>query len=390
MKIHWISDLNLLGSGYMNISVPLLDGLVQRGHTITCAGLGYKGEEHNHNYPIIPCSNLKEALGITQNVATLLGLDIVIVALDITLQREFIMAMQGRQFPYIGIMPLEADPLCMTWAVALMGMDKVFMISEFGTKEVEKSGVQNVEHIRIGVDTEAWKQPTVEQRSQIRTALLGEQSKDDFVVLTVADNQERKHLSKSMEMFSLFAKDKPNSKYLMVTREHLPIGWFLRDLAQEYGIADKFLLFERGIPFKELWSLYAASDVFLLTSKAEGLGLPLLEAMAVGVPCIGTNCTAIAEVLGEGRGHLIDVDYVHRDPFGNGRRYFANTDHGVELLNMIYTSNGSLLQNPYVREYVEGRDWEGAIDAVENAMLEAVSKKAANVEPPSEETVIVE
>jgi hypothetical protein len=57
---------------------------------------------------------------------------------------------------------------------------------------------------------------------------------------------------------------------------------------------------------------------------------------------------------------------------------------------MIYTSNGSLLQNPYVREYVEGRDWEGAIDAVENAMLEAVSKKAANVEPPSEETVIVE
>ena len=176
----------------------------------------------------------------------------------------------------------------------------------------------------------------------------------------------------------------------MVTREHLPIGWFLRDLAQEYGIADKFLLFERGMPFKELWSLYAASDVFLLTSKAEGLGLPLLEAMAVGVPCIGTNCTAIAEVLGDDRGLLIDVDYVHRDPFGNGRRYFADTDHGVELLNKVYNSSGSLLQNPITRAYVEGRDWKGAIDAVENAMLEVISRKAANVEPPSEEIVIVE
>lgn len=374
MKIQWISDLNLLGSGYMNLSVPLLDRLVERGHQVTCAGLGYKGEEHDHKYSIIPCRSFKEALGITQNVGMLLGIDIVVVALDITLQNEFTKAMQGRQFPYVGIMPLEAEPLCMSWAVALMNMDKVFIISEFGTKEVQKFGVQNVEHLRVGIDSKAWRQPTQEERMSMRSAILGDQSSEDFVVLTVADNQERKHLSRSMEMFSIFAKDKPNARYVLVTREHLAIGWHLRDLADEYGISNKFMLFERGIPFKQLWSLYAMSDVFLLASKSEGLGLPLLEAMAVGVPCIGTNCTGIAELLGEGRGHLIDVDYVHRDPFGNGRRYFANTDHGVELLNMVYTSNGSLLQNPYVREYIEGRDWDSTTDTLEKALLELVEK----------------
>ncbi|MGK3946375.1 hypothetical protein ABK046_49475, partial [Streptomyces caeruleatus] len=31
------------------------------------------------------------------------------------------------------------------------------------------------------------------------------------------------------------------------------------------------MIFERGMPFKELYSLYAISDAFLLTSKAEGL-----------------------------------------------------------------------------------------------------------------------
>ncbi|MEC2077442.1 N-acetyl-alpha-D-glucosaminyl L-malate synthase BshA [Metabacillus fastidiosus] len=54
--------------------------------------------------------------------------------------------------------------------------------------------------------------------------------------------------------------------------------------------------------------LYSMSDLKLLLSEKESFGLVLLEAMACGVPCIGTNAEGIPEVIVEGEtGYLCEV-----------------------------------------------------------------------------------
>ncbi|MCG8399319.1 glycosyltransferase, partial [Bacillus atrophaeus] len=54
--------------------------------------------------------------------------------------------------------------------------------------------------------------------------------------------------------------------------------------------------------------LYAISDLKLLLSEKESFGLVLLEAMACGVPCIGTNIGGIPEVIKDGTsGYLVNV-----------------------------------------------------------------------------------
>lgn len=46
--------------------------------------------------------------------------------------------------------------------------------------------------------------------------------------------------------------------------------------------------------------LLKAMDVFVISSIAEGLPRTLLEAMAAGVPCIGTNVGGVSEILADG------------------------------------------------------------------------------------------
>jgi len=302
-----------------------------------------------------------------QNLWGMWTYDVLITALDIPMQERFMQRIGGRQFKYVGIMPIEADPLVMDWAIVLSQMDKSLIISEFGKKEAQKVGVE-AEHLQIGVDADSWRMPKNEETQKIRETLgYG----DEFIVLTVADNQERKNLSRAFEIFAKFAEDKPDARYILVTREHNLVGWKLRSLAQEYGIGNQISIYERGIDFRQLWSLYAISNVFLLPSKAEGLGMPLLEAMGVGVPCVATNCTAMAELLADDRGYLIDPDYIYRDPFGNGKRYLASKDHGANILQLIY-DNGKpekIIKN--AREYVEGRKWEVAVNHL-NGVLESL------------------
>ena len=366
MRILWLSDFDLKGSGYLNLSAPLANGLVEKGHEVKALGLGYRGDEHQHNFSIIPAQNFSEIHAMLQNFWGMWTYDVLITALDIPLQERFLQQMGGRQFKYIGIMPIEADPLVVDWAIVLSQMDKQLIISEFGANEARKVGIE-AEHIQIGVDVESWRMPKDEERKKIRETLG---YSDEFIVLTVADNQERKNLSRAFEIFAKFSEGKENTRYILVTREFNLVGWKLRSLATEYGIGNKVSIYERGIDFKQLWSLYAIADAFLLPSKAEGLGMPLLEAMAVGVPCVATDCTAMAELLADNRGYLIDPDYVYRDPFGNGRRYLASKEHGADILEMIY-ANGKpekLVKN--AREYVEERKWRTAVDHL-NGVLES-------------------
>lgn len=374
MRILAISDFDLKGSGYKNIIVPLCDGLTERGHEIKAAGLHYMGEEHFHKFSIIPAKSAEEIAAIVLNLEKLWTYDVLMVALDIHLQGDLIknLNLTEKPYKYLGIFPIEADPIDFKSSAIIMQMDKAFCISEFGRQEIAKLHL-DVEHLVIGLDCESWRQPSQEEREGIRNAYGIPQ--DEFVVLTVADNQERKNLATSLKAFADFNKEVPNSRYVLVTRVDFFAGWSLDELANRLGIADKLMLVERGIGFKELWSFYSMSDVFLLLSKAEGLGMPILEAMAVGLPVVGTNCSAFVEHLSDGRGFLVDYlddlkfGFPPVDPFRLQNRYWASCEHATRILLGIYEGRYKHKKDKAL-EYVCSKKWENTILQVDGALRE--------------------
>jgi len=58
-------------------------------------------------------------------------------------------------------------------------------------------------------------------------------------------------------------------------------------LVSEFGIKDK-VIFKKAVPNKELQNYYKSADVFALAydPKIEGLPIPVLEAMASGLPIV--------------------------------------------------------------------------------------------------------
>lgn len=80
----------------------------------------------------------------------------------------------------------------------------------------------------------------------------------------------------------------------------------LLDLAEELGVADAFAL--PGF-IADPYPYMAYASVFAFTSRWEGLGFVLIEALAVGTPVVSTDCpSGPAEILQGGRyGPLIEI-----------------------------------------------------------------------------------
>lgn len=79
----------------------------------------------------------------------------------------------------------------------------------------------------------------------------------------------------------------------------------LKKSAQEKGLSDNFIC---NGPVKDIISKYCDSSIFVLSSRQEGFGLVLVEAMSCGVPCVSFACpSGPKEIVQDGlTGFLVD------------------------------------------------------------------------------------
>jgi glycosyltransferase involved in cell wall biosynthesis len=57
----------------------------------------------------------------------------------------------------------------------------------------------------------------------------------------------------------------------------------------------------------QMGSLYRSADCFVLPTRGEGWGMPVLEAMACGLPCIATDWSGPADFLSDAVGYPLQV-----------------------------------------------------------------------------------
>ncbi|WP_366249817.1 N-acetyl-alpha-D-glucosaminyl L-malate synthase BshA [Terribacillus aidingensis] len=122
---------------------------------------------------------------------------------------------------------------------------------------------------------------------------------DDKVLVHISNFRKVKRVQDVVQVFS-YVQEKLDAK-LMLIGDGPEYSDILRDV-QQRGLEDKVLFLGKR---NNVAALLNMADIMLLPSEKESFGLVLLEAMACGVPCIGTDVGGIPEVIQHGKNGFI-------------------------------------------------------------------------------------
>lgn len=154
----------------------------------------------------------------------------------------------------------------------------------------------------VGVDTALY-QKSSEMRAQKRAEL--NLADEDIMLISMGDLIPRKNYPAAIK--AIAKTGQKNLHYFICGRGAELEN--LQNLAKEVGVEDQihFLGFRTDIK-----DLLQAADVFLFTTRQEGLPRSMMEAMAMGIPCVASNIRGNVDLIEDGVGGFLsnpdDVD----------------------------------------------------------------------------------
>jgi len=113
--------------------------------------------------------------------------------------------------------------------------------------------------------------------------------------LNVSTLHPHKNLDRLMRAFALFRRDRPDFRLVVAGLR----GFFadqLEDLRRELGLHDA-VEFTGWIPRVALLDLFSGATAFIYPSTFEGFGLPVVEALAAGVPAACSRIEPLTSIV---------------------------------------------------------------------------------------------
>lgn len=181
-------------------------------------------------------------------------------------------------------------------------------LSSFGFKD-------NVYLIPNGVDTKLFKPLGQEKREELRDRFGI--SGSEKVVITISRLVEKNGVEDLIKSISYLPKD---FKIVIVGDGHLMAR--LRNLVSDLR-SEARVIFTGSIPHENLHEYLNMADVFARPAHSEGLGTVFIEAMASGLPIIGTAVGGIPDILIEGDNGLFCATEDPRDIADKIQRIFS-------------------------------------------------------------------
>ncbi|MFM8321019.1 MAG: glycosyltransferase family 4 protein [Chloroflexota bacterium] len=174
---------------------------------------------------------------------------------------------------------------------------RLIVVSEFTRQDVLRrlgADPQRVQVIYEGVDERCF-QPLPDSALQ---AVRRSYRLDQPYILFLGERRPHKNIPGLLRAFAALPAETRTAHLLVLAGNPYAGDQGLRQLAAQLDIAGCVRWIDNP-PDADLPALYQAAAALALLSYYEGFGLPVLEAMASGVPVVISDRTALPEVAGE-------------------------------------------------------------------------------------------
>lgn len=140
-------------------------------------------------------------------------------------------------------------------------------------------------------------------KSELDRILAGFEIERPYL-LFVGNPKPHKNLDNVIKAYARALEIHPFEADLVCVGDRSGIEFKVRQRASQLGLADRLHLLGH-VDDVALPALYQGATLFLFPTLYEGFGLPVVEAMASGLPVVTSNTSALKEVA-EGYAHLVN------------------------------------------------------------------------------------
>jgi len=239
----------------------------------------------------------------------------------------------------IGYTVWESTKIPDDWIEPLRIADKIWTPSSWGKKIFVENGIdeEKISVVPEGIDTKIFN-PDIEKLDNI-VGIKG------FKFLHVGKYEDRKFTRQLITAFDdEFQHDKD---VVLLLSCHNPFvkNFDIHKTLNTLNIKspEKIKIIHPVATHQIFASLYVSADAFLFPTRAEGWGLPIIEAMACGLPVIVTNYSGQTEFINDKNAYTLDytLEDIKTPYFYSKNKYYGkwakpDIDHFRYLMRYIF------------------------------------------------------
>ena len=234
----------------------------------------------------------------------------------------------------IGFTMLETTGIPKEWVRQCNMMDEVWVPSHFNIKTFRDSGVTVPMHvIPLGIDPDYYS-PKIKSYKQ----------HDKYTFLSVFEWGERKAPEILLKAYAKAFKKSDDVILICKVINNdgsIDIDEEIRKLNLPEDGPEIIFLYNTKFADYDMATLYRSADCFVISTRGEGWGMPILEAMACGLPAIATNWSSQVDFFNETNGYPVDVasliDAKAKCPYYEGFQWAnPSEEHLIYQMRYVY------------------------------------------------------
>ncbi|WP_320967825.1 glycosyltransferase [Hungatella hathewayi] len=234
----------------------------------------------------------------------------------------------------IGFTMLETTGIPKEWVRQANTMNEVWVPSSFNVRTFKDSGVKvPIYTIPLGIDPDFFN-PNIKSYKK----------HDRYTFLSIFEWGERKAPELMLNAFSKAFSKKDNVLLICKVFNNdgsISVEKEIEKLDLPPNGPEIIFLYNHRIADYQMATLYRSADCFVLPTRGEGWGMPILEAMACGLPTIATNWSSQVDFMSSENAYPLEIDGLidakAKCPYYDGFQWAnPSEEHLIYLMRYVY------------------------------------------------------